>query len=609
MTNDANNTNKCWAIAISIALVLLVTLFVYSPTLSLNAITTDDGQYVVSNVLVTDPSWTSVKRFVTEVFSPTSVQGYYQPLTMLSLMLDCSIGGAVDYQLPFRCTNLILHLLNTLMMFLVIYMLFDHIGGALIVALLFSLHPMRVESVAWISERKTLLACVFVLNSLYFYLLFLKTTKRKKYKKQYYICSIIMFSMALLSKPISLPFPIMLLLIDWWPLKRMTSRAAMEKLPYFILSFTFGVIAFVSQKLAGGVGLPQEYGYGRMVLTILYDTSFYLHKTIIPIDLFPGYPYPFPLSLTNTAVCTYVLGSAVLFVLMACSLLRTRAIVASFLIVFVGLLPTMQIFAFSGDIASDKYMYIPFLGIAIFLGACFVKGWECLSKFGLKQWITMKYTVIMCLVLIMVIEAVETRKYIGVWADSISLHQHILKLSPGDMGAIVNLGTAYDREGDSQKALDCMGDAVRIGVGDPLYTLALGNYGVILIHAGKTKKGIEYLEKGKRWGYLAWVLATHQDPMIRDPERALDLALRNARNVNYRTAFDLDCLAACWAANGRYSNAVRTAKKALWVAQSDRIQVERSKIRMRIRLYQQGEAYLEDPAYEYQKKHKKRQLG
>jgi len=149
--------------------VVLIVLAIHWPVLKAQALSFDDAQFLTENPLVQNPSWTSVRRFMGEVFEPSTVGGYYMPLSMISLMLDTAAGGSPNNLMPFHRTSLLLHGVNTALIILLIYQLFGRAWIAAAVGLLFGAHPMTVEPIAWVGERKTLLAAFFAFLSLMAY--------------------------------------------------------------------------------------------------------------------------------------------------------------------------------------------------------------------------------------------------------------------------------------------------------------------------------------------------------------------------------------------------------------------------------------------------------
>ena len=227
---------------ILLVVVSIIVVAAHWPCVSAKALMLDDDQYLVENRLVQNPGWTSAKRFLTEVLHPSTVRGYYQPLAMISLMLDVSMGGDVDNLRPFRLTSLSLHVANSLLLVVFLYLLFGQIAPAAMVGVLYGVHPVAIESVAWISERKTLLAAFFALWCLIFYVLYVR---RQKWR--YGIICPAMYVLSLLSKPAVAAMPVLLLLLDFWPFRRLGRRAILEKLPLFVIGAVFSIIKFISK--------------------------------------------------------------------------------------------------------------------------------------------------------------------------------------------------------------------------------------------------------------------------------------------------------------------------------------------------------------------------
>ena len=193
-----------------LVIVCVVAAAAHWPALPARALSFDDHQYLHNNQLVQNPSWTSAWRFLSEVFEPSTVGGYYQPLAMISLMFDCAMGGGPDNLRPFHVTSLSLHVLNTALVIVLLYMLFGKVWPAAMVGLLFGVHPLTVEPIPWIGERKTLLASFFALWCVIIYVRY----SRKSSWKLYAGC-VVMYVLALMAKPTTTPLPVLLLLLDF----------------------------------------------------------------------------------------------------------------------------------------------------------------------------------------------------------------------------------------------------------------------------------------------------------------------------------------------------------------------------------------------------------
>jgi tetratricopeptide (TPR) repeat protein len=434
-----------------IIVVCTAVLVVYWPSLSANALSFDDEQYFTENLLVQSPGWKSAWRFLTEVLEPSTVNGYYQPLTMISLMVDYALGGQADNLMPFHRTSLALHLANTALVIILLYMLFGNIWAAAGIGLLFGIHPMTVETIAWVGERKTLLAAFFA-----FWCLILYVGFAHKKNPGFYLGCMAMYTLALMSKPTSTPLPIMMLLMDYWPLKRLNRRTVLEKIPLFVVGAVSAVITYISQSRTATVGLPTEYGPERIPLVICHNIVFYLYKIIWPINLSSHYPYPAVFSLSNPTLMAGIIGSCVLILLLIISLRWTRAALTGCLIFFVALLPTMQIIGFSNVIAADKFAYLPSVGLLMILAA-------------FAAWVySVNETLIWHIVIVIVVlisagaESVGTRKHLVHWRSTMSLSKYFLAQSPDATQTNLMMGYAFQREGKLDEAETYYRRAVRI---------------------------------------------------------------------------------------------------------------------------------------------------
>jgi Flp pilus assembly protein TadD len=505
-----------------IAAVCIAVLITHWPTLSTRALSFDDYQYLVENVSVQNPSWESARRFLTEVLAPSTVGGYYQPLAMISLMLDSAIGGSPDNLRPYHRTSLLLHIINTALIIVLLYLLFDRIWIAAAAGALFGIHPMTVESVAWIGERKTLLAALFSLLSVVLYVSYVK-----KNKKGFYAGSLVTYILALMSKPTSTPLPLVMLLMDYWPLRRISNikcqmsklrggiNLILEKIPFFVIGAFSAVVTYLSQSQTAGTVAPSEYGPLRIPLVLGHNIVFYLYKIVWPVNLTSHYAFPKPLSISNPAILAGAIGTVVLMVLLIVSLRWTCAVLIGWLIFFVAMLPTMQIIGFSNIIASDKFAYLPSIGLLMIVTQFLI--W--LSRTANAA----RYAVITVTLLVLAgSETAATRKYLTHWVDTISLCRYMLKLTPEaasvhDMLGVAlleqskfdeaaehfryavktgeehhklynNLGSALQSSGKLDEAIFYYQQSLRI---DPNYAKAHYNLGMALLEQGKSDEAIE----------------------------------------------------------------------------------------------------------------------
>ncbi len=350
-SKEAPQRRDARAVAPLALAVLLIVAAVYWPVLNTRATFFDADQYVGRNALVQRPGWESTKQFLTEVLEPSTVGGYYQPLTMISLMLDYQLGARIDSPLIFRLTNLLLHLLNSALVMLLLYRLFGHPWLAAGVALLFGLHPITVEPVAWIAERKTVLGAFFGLLSLQSYLSFAQT--RRWF---WYALCVLAYLAGLMSKPTVVPLPALMLLLDYWPVRRLTWKAVIEKVPLLVIAAVSSLVTYISQAETAGARLPTARNLSFVVLSVCHNVVFYPWKLIWPAELWPFYPYPPPMDLSVPVLRAGAVGTFLLSVGLLISWRWTRAALVGWMFFFVAVFPTLGVIGFNIIIASDKYM-------------------------------------------------------------------------------------------------------------------------------------------------------------------------------------------------------------------------------------------------------------
>ena len=542
-------------LACLIAVVCLVVAAVYWPALSAKAISFDDERYFVANPLVRNPSLKSAWSFVSELM-PSTVGGYYQPLTMISLMLDYVIATPGDDLRSFHRTSLALHVANTGLIIVLLYLLFGKIWVAAAVGLIFGVHPLTVEPIPWIGERKTLLAAFFTFLSLLFYLSYVRGGKRK-----FFLWSLGMYFLALLSKPTSTPLPVMMLLIDYWPLRRLKWSKVWEKAPFFVVGGISGVITYISQERTASILTPGMYGLMRVPLVICHNIIFYLWKMLWPFNLTSHYPFPKPLDFSQPMVAAGVIGSCVLIGLLLISLRRTRAAMTGWLIFFIMVLPTMQALQFSDVIASDKFVYLPAFGILMILAAFF--GWvssgrtETAALTGRRVALTIVILAAVCG------EVVATRQYLSCWRDSVSLWSHMAEVVPMAAPPRNNYGVALAEAGNMDAAMEQFQKVLEI---DPNDSDGSYNVGNVLSRKGQLAEALQYYEKALKQrpdeGNIYQAIGVVLNNQGR-PEEAIELFYKALRHKKMGQAYLLhDGLGSLFLQLGRVDEAIAELERA-----------------------------------------------
>jgi protein O-mannosyl-transferase len=445
------------------------------PVLSAGALAFDDRQYLTDNQLVRNPGWASAGRFFREIFEPSTVAGYYQPLAMVSLMIDYAAGGRPEHLLPFHRTSLALHVINTSLVILLLNALFGQPWTAAMVGLLFGLHPMTVESIAWVADRKTLLATVFALGSLLSYVHF---TRREGRRWVAYSLCLLLYALALISKPTTTLLPVAFMSLDFWPLRRLSRRAIFEKTPFFVVAGVSSIITMISQGRSTGIRSPALGTANTILLGFCHNVVFYLRRMVWPTDLTPLVLPPEPMSVANPAVLVGVIGTILLLVMLTITLRWTRAALTGWLIFMVLILPTMSGIQFTIAMASDKYAYLPSFGLLLVIAGLLARLWPRTHDHRIQ---VRHIGVVLLVCGLGAAECVGTRRALANWRTSEGLYRHMLACAPRAAVAHNDLGLIFAAQGRRDEAIREYEAALQA---EPRYALALNNLGLELAARG-----------------------------------------------------------------------------------------------------------------------------
>jgi Tfp pilus assembly protein PilF len=377
-------------------------------------------------------------------------------------------------------TSIVLHGLNTfLVVILAIYLLrvasnFKGIEGLLsdrriftagvITGLLFGLHPLHVESVAWVSERKDVLCAFFFLLSIMSYMSY---TTYKTYTN--YLLCLGFFILALLSKPMAVTLPAVLLIMDWYPFRRFEGNGRLksifiEKLPFFAISIALAAITLLAQRSGGAIKSLDMYPLPDRILVGFKALGSYLGKMLWPTRLSPFYPYP-----QNAAFFSYEYLLSVLLVVgitLACiALLKRQSVwLAIWGYYVITLLPVLGIIQVGGQAMADRYIYLPSIGPFLFIGLVVALVFEKLTA-SVRWNMMMKVFTLSIATILTVFMSYTTVKQIGIWKDGITLWSRAIEIDPIKVDkAYYNRGLIYKNTGRFQEALKDLTQAIRIGI-------------------------------------------------------------------------------------------------------------------------------------------------
>jgi protein O-mannosyl-transferase len=476
-----------------IALLLaLVTLAVYLPVVSHGFILYDDGDYVTENKIVQDGLTLSGIHWAFTTYHSAN----WHPLTWLSHMTDCELFGPSAAGPHF--INALLHVANTLLVFALWLRLTargadakseteasesDAIWSAALLAALFALHPLHVESVAWISERKDVLSTFFGFLALLCYVHYAKAGGRR-WPHSYWL-TLIFFACGLMSKPMLVTWPFVMLLLDYWPLRRLNMtnlrQLLLEKVPFFALTAISCVITYKAQSIGAVKSLAAVPLVYRLENTPV-GIATYLLKMVWPTKLAIIYPMPDAIAPVALIVSLAVL----LFITIVAWQTRKES---PFLLVgwlwFLGtLVPVLGLVKVGDAAIADRYTYIPSVGI--FMAVAF--GVQKYSKrFALPKFLLPAMAIIVLGALVMV-----TERQLQFWRDDESLFSHAIRVTAKNADAYINYGVALENDGKPVEAIAQYQQAVKYA---PTSYMARADLGNLLYYTGKPEEAVEQYEQ------------------------------------------------------------------------------------------------------------------
>ncbi len=564
---DSPRNDHRITIAVCIFLTAIIWI-VFGQTLGHDFVNFDDDRYVYENPEVSRGLTLGGFKWVLT----HSHASLWHPLTTLSHMADCQIYGLKAGGHHF--TNVALHNIGAVLLFLVFRAMTGCIWRSAFVAAIFAVHPMRVESVAWIAERKDVLSGVFFMLTLGAYLRYVRAPNISRY-----VTVSIFLACGLMSKATFVTVPLVLLLLDYWPLQRANDfrawrRMIIEKIPLFALSAAASAATVFAQTVT------------MASLEQLTDLAVF---------------YPHPHDQLNIWI-----------VLMAVLLIIAITVLAIFVhqkhpYVFVGwlwylllLVPVLGIVQAGLQARADRFTYLPHIGMTMLLT------WTCADL--TQQWRNRQVvltSVATCAIAVSIILAYQQTTY---WCDSISLWEHALAVTPDNQTAHQNLAAALWTKGriaeSHQHSRAAAIAHARTTLKDYPYDVPTHNdLGVLLVQNGDVRAGIEQWEislqidpnDGNALNNLAWVLATYPADAIRDGKLAVELAVKATTLPGGDVPIVLRTLAAAYAESGDFSKAIDTAQHAADLATAQNNTSLLATLRHETELYQARTPYRESP--------------
>jgi tetratricopeptide (TPR) repeat protein len=457
-------------------LLVVVTLALYNPVSRNGFVNFDDDRYVTDNPQVRAGLRSST---ISWAFTTLDLANWH-PLTWLSHALDCQL-----FQLNpvgHHYTSLLLHASNALLLFLILQRFTGYTARSLMVAALFAVHPLNVESVAWVAERKNVLCMLFFLLALAAYGWYVRQPTVARY-----LAVALLFAMGLMSKPMVITLPIVLLLLDYWPLGRMhfsaniesrdeasprfaastqpVWRLCLEKVPLLLLSAGSAIVTMLAQRAGGAVLTSAEHSPLLRLENVIVCYVLYIKKAFWPSHLAALYPYP------HTLPAWQVAASALFLVAVTCAVLKYREhryLVVGWFWYLGTMVPMIGLIQVGNQAMADRYAYLPLIGLFIMIV------WAAADCASARQ-LSANYLATAGLVTLLALSAV-TRIQLSYWHDDFSLWSHALAVTQHNYVAENNLAIALTKQGRLDDAIILFRAASALEPGDAVSQLNLGIY-------------------------------------------------------------------------------------------------------------------------------------
>ena len=471
---------------LAISLVLAVaTVLAYASVRHHAFLLFDDSAYVTENGMVQSGLTAAGARWA----FTTPYAGNWHPLTWISHMADVQLFGLEPGW--HHVTNLFLHVLTTLLVFRLFLRMTGAIGASAFVAALFALHPLHVESVAWVAERKDVLSTLWWVLAVSAYVTFVRQPTALRYG-----AIVLCFLLALMSKPMVITLPFLLLLLDVWPLARWnvtndrpdaksTKALIIEKLPLFALALAMAVVTFFVQRQAGAVRSLDTLPVSLRIAKIPVAYVWYLVGTVWPVDLAALYPYPTAIPLWQSLGATLLL---IAITVAAVRIVRSRPYVLVGWLWFIGtLVPVIGIVQAGAQPYADRFMYVPAIGLF------------AIVAFAAKDAIAARPALLRPVgalgIAVLAVFAVMSYRQLTYWKDSVTLWERAVAVTRNNYIAYTNLGFSLAEAGHRSDALGAYQEAIRL---KPTYSNAHNYLGVLHAEMGNPDKSASELEEAIR---------------------------------------------------------------------------------------------------------------
>jgi tetratricopeptide (TPR) repeat protein len=622
----ANLKQRYVLLLISTGLVV-ITLVAYEPIRHNGFVSYDDDGYITEN-----PYVQKGLTIDSLTWALTKCQLYmWHPLTTVSHIVDCSFFGLNP--LGHHLVSLSIHIINALLLFWILANLTSSVWASVFVAAVFALHPLQVESVAWASERKTLMSGLF-----WFFTMAVYVWYARKPGIWRYIAVFVIYGLCIMTKPVVVTLPFVLLLLDYWPLCRFdlgrcpegkfvpAKWLLLEKVPLLALSVFLGVVTVIAQRGPKGlVATLEEVPLQLRIGNAFLSYARYIGKMLWPSKLavfYPCFTMDFPWDVAVACAILFVIIT-IFFIFMA---IRRRYLLFGWLWFIVTLVPVIGLIQSGAQAMANRYMYIPMIGLLIIIG------WTAKEFIAEKR--TLKIISAATISVLLFCLIILTRGQVKHWENSLKLFEYAEKCTKMNMITEGSYGQALLNDGRLNEAELHLKNALSIA---PNYTITRYLMGKTLLRKGKANEAIIYFDSiaskigrainpsekyttlGEAYvltgryeqaiqnykravvlnhnniealNNLAWLLATRENVSVKDANTAVECAQRACKLTGDKIISFLDTLAVAYAAAGKFDDAKTTAEKAVKDAKAAGKEELAREIEDRLKLYQEGQRYI-----------------
>jgi len=459
-------------LAAALIVLALIAGFVFLPVVNADFVKSwDDASYVTANPMIQSLTPSDLVRAATAF-----LLGNYHPLTMMVFAVQYQFFGLNAR--GYHAVSVILHVVNCLLVFWLIYLVWGNIPAAFLSGLLFGLHPLRVETVAWISDQKDLLCAGFALLAIIGYINF-----RRRNRIAFYLLALLAFILSLLAKASALLLPVFLLITDYVRDRRIGRRMILDTLPFFGVSLILGAVSLAARGSYQGQLAEHVFSIGQKALIGVDRLVYYF----LGRNFFPNiYPYlnTYDIARNGLPIAPTVIAFAILAVIVfgvILSLKRTKKIAWSFGFFAIFIFPAF--FTVSLGYSADRFTYLPAVGVA-FLGQVY---FQWLYRRVYREARIIKYAIIGLVVGLVAVLAVMTRQAMTNWRDSVRLTDYFVKIYPEDPTAYLNRGLAYQDANEFPAAIADFSSALVI---NPGYAEAYNRRALVFYEIGDFERAI-----------------------------------------------------------------------------------------------------------------------